>query len=139
MGRFCLLGTPTSRSFNTDASDFYIQNSWKITRNLTVGFGLRYTISTPVKETNGFGVVTDISTEQYLKNREAGAAMGVPYTQPLTLVLAGGNGKGYLYNWDKNNFQPRISVAYSSSGLAAASGTPCSAITANRSSEAALR
>jgi Carboxypeptidase regulatory-like domain len=109
-------GTPTSRSFNTNAYDFYIQDSWKITRNLTVGFGLRYTVSTPVKETNGFGVVTDISTEQYLKNREAGAAIGVPFTQPLTLVLAGGNGKGYLYNWDKNNFQPRISVAYSPSG-----------------------
>jgi len=109
-------GTPTNRSFNTNAYDFYVQDTWKITRNLTVNVGLRYTLSTPVKETNGFGVVTDISTEQYLKNRIAGAFAGTPYTQPLTLKLAGGNGKGYLYDWDKNNFQPRISVAYSPSG-----------------------
>jgi hypothetical protein len=109
-------GTPTSRSFNTNAYDFYVQDSWKITSNLTLNLGLRYGLSTPVKETNGFGVVTDISTEQYLKNRIAGAAEGIPYTQPLTLQLAGGNGKGYLYNWDKNNFQPRISIAYSPSG-----------------------
>jgi hypothetical protein len=109
-------GTPTSRTFKTNAYDFYLQDSWKLTRNLTVNVGLRYTLSTPVKEANGFGVVTDISTEQYLKNREAGAFNGIPYTQPLTLELAGGNGKGYLYNWDKNNFQPRISIAYAPSG-----------------------
>lgn len=109
-------GTPTNRSFNTNSYDGYVQDSWKITRNLTVNLGLRYTISTPVKETNGFGVVTDISTEQYLKNRIAGAENGIPYTQPLTLQLAGGNGKGYLYNYDKNNFQPRVSVAYSPGG-----------------------
>jgi len=109
-------GTPTNRSFNTNAYDFYVQDTWKITRNLTVNVGLRYTLSTPVKETNGFGVVTDISTEEFLKRRIASAFNGVPYTQPLTLKLAGGNGKGYLYDWDKNNFQPRISVAYSPSG-----------------------
>jgi hypothetical protein len=109
-------GTPTSRSFATNAYDFYAQDSWKLTRNLTVNLGLRYTISTPVKETNGFGVVTDISTEQYLQNRIAGANQGTPYVQPLTLLLAGGNGKGYLYNWDKNNFQPRVSIAYSPGG-----------------------
>ena len=109
-------GTPTSRSFATNAYDGYVQDSWKVTRNLTVNVGLRYTISTPVKETNGFGVVTNISTEQYLKNRIASADMGIPYTQPLVLDLAGGNGKGNLYNYDKNNFQPRISVAYSPGG-----------------------
>lgn len=109
-------GTPTNRSFDTNAYDAYVQDSWKITRNLTLNVGLRYTISTPVKETNGFGVVTDISTEEFLKRRIASAETGVPYVQPLTLQLAGGNGKGYLYNWDKNNFQPRISVAYSPSG-----------------------
>jgi hypothetical protein len=106
-------GTATNRSFATNSYDAYVQDSWKVTRNLTVNLGLRYTISSPVKETNGYGVVTDISTEQYLKNRIASANEGIPYIQPLTLLLAGGNGKGYLYNWDKNNVQPRVSVAYS--------------------------
>ena len=106
-------GTPTSRSFTTNAYDFYVQDSWKIRRNVTLTVGLRYTISTPVSETHGFGVVTDISTDEYLKRRIASAEQGVPYVQPLTLVLAGGNGKGSLYNYDKNNFQPRISVAWS--------------------------
>src|SRR6266568_8658049 len=106
-------GTPTNRTFATNAYDFYVQDSWKIRRSLTLNLGLRYGIASPVKETRGFGVVTDISTEEYLRRRIAGAAAGTPYIQPLTLVLAGGNGKGPLYNWDKNNFQPRISLAWS--------------------------
>lgn len=109
-------GTPTHRSFATNAYDFYVQDSWKLRPSLTLNVGLRYTISSPVHETNGFGVVTDISTEEFLKRRIAGANSGTPYIQPLTLLLAGGNGKGYLYNWDKNNFQPRASVAWSPSG-----------------------
>jgi len=108
-------GTPTSRTFATNAYDFYVQDSWKIRRSLTLNLGLRYTLSSPVNETHGFGVVTDISTDEYLRRRIASANNGVPYTQPLTLVLAGGNGKGPLYNWDKNNFQPRISLAWSPS------------------------
>ncbi len=109
-------GTPTNRTFATNAYDFYVQDSWKLRPSLTLNVGLRYTISSPVHETHGFGVVTDISTEEFLRRRIAGALAGTPYVQPLTLVLAGGNGKGYLYNWDKNNFQPRISVAWSPSG-----------------------
>src|SRR5256885_13934130 len=109
-------GTPTNRSFATNAYDFYVQDSWKLRPSLTLNVGLRYTISSPVQETNGFGVVTDLSTEEFLKRRIAGANSGTPYIQPLTLILAGANGKGNLYNWDKNNFQPRISVAWSPSG-----------------------
>src|SRR5262249_7661284 len=109
-------GTPTSRKFNTNGYDFYVQDSWKLRPNLTLNFGVRYSLSTPVSETQGFGVVTDVSTEEYLKRRIAEANSGTPYIQPLTLVLAGGNGKGYLYDWDKNNFQPRVSIAWSPSG-----------------------
>ena len=106
-------GTPTNRTFATNAYDFYVQDSWKVRRSLTLNLGLRYGISTPVHETNGFGVVTDISTEEFLRRRIASANNGVPYITPLTLLLAGGNGKGPLYNSDKNNFQPRISLAWS--------------------------
>jgi carboxypeptidase family protein len=109
-------GTPTNRSFATNAYDFYVQDSWKLRPSLTLNVGLRYTISSPVSETHGFGVVTDIPTDEFLRRRIAGANSGTPYIQPLTLLLAGGNGKGNLYNWDKNNFQPRISVAWSPSG-----------------------
>jgi len=56
-----------------------------------------------------FGVVTDISTEEFLKRRIASAFNGVPIPSRY-LKLAAERQGFYLYDWDKNNFQPRISV-----------------------------
>ncbi|HEX7294381.1 MAG TPA: TonB-dependent receptor, partial [Pyrinomonadaceae bacterium] len=47
------LGTSTDRTFATQEYDGYVQDSWKMTPNLTFTFGLRYTLSRPVYETNG--------------------------------------------------------------------------------------
>lgn len=112
-GTLLASGTPTERTFATEEYDFYVQDSWKIRPNLTLNVGLRYGLSRPVYEKGGFGVVTDISGAEYLRRRIKGAAAGTPYTALLSLDKAGGTGKGPLYNWDKNNFQPRVSVAWS--------------------------
>ena len=106
-------GSATDRRFNTKEYDFYAQDSWKIRRDLTITLGLRYGISQPVNESKGFGVVTDIPTATYLQRRIDAGLQGNNYAPPLTLNLAGGNGKGSLYNWDKNNFQPRVAAAWS--------------------------
>ncbi|MBI3483869.1 MAG: TonB-dependent receptor, partial [Acidobacteria bacterium] len=106
-------GTATDRRFNTREYDFYAQDSWKIRRDLTITLGLRYGLSQPVYESKGFGVVTDISGADYLQRRIDAGLLGNNYAPPLTLSLAGGSGKGSLYNWDKNNFQPRVAAAWS--------------------------
>src|SRR5207237_5322056 len=42
------------------------------------------------------------------------AAQGTALTTPLVLDLSGSaNGKSSMYPWDKNNFQPRVAVAWS--------------------------
>jgi hypothetical protein len=106
-------GLPTHRIMATREYDWYFQDSWKVMPTLTLTYGLRYNLSQPVFEKQGFGVVTDISGSEYLARRAAGAAAGTPFTQPLQLTLAGGDGKGSLYTWDKNNLQPRVSAAWS--------------------------
>jgi len=106
-------GSPTDRRFNTREYDFYAQDSWKVRRDLTLTLGLRYGLSQPVNESKGFGVVTDISGADYLQRRIDAGLLGNNFAPPLTLSLAGGNGKGPLYNWDKNNFQPRVAAAWS--------------------------
>ena len=45
---------------------------------------------------------------EYLQRRIEAASRGVNYTDPIRVDL----GKRF-YNWDKNNFQPRVSVAWS--------------------------
>ena len=109
-------GTPSVREFATKEYDVYGQDSWKITPNLTLTYGLRYTISEPVTETQGFEVKTDLSLSEVFRLRQEAAARGENFAQPLTLVLSGkANNAGPLYNYDKNNFQPRIAAAWSPS------------------------
>lgn len=107
-------GTPSEREFATEEYDFYGQDIWKIKPNLTLTFGLRYGISRPVYETSGFEAKPDIPLSEFFRRRVEGAARGVPYNDPISIVLSGPvNGASPLYNWDKNNFQPRIAVAWS--------------------------
>jgi len=110
------VGTPSERTFKTQEYDVYGQDSWKIRPHLTLTYGLRYTISRPVYEANGFEVRTDISLSEVFRRRQEAAARGEDYVTPLTLVLSGpANHAAPLYNYDKNNFQPRVAVAWSPS------------------------
>ncbi|MGI8641169.1 MAG: carboxypeptidase regulatory-like domain-containing protein [Pyrinomonadaceae bacterium] len=107
-------GTPAERDFRSQEYDFYIQDIWKFSANLTITAGLRYGLSRPVYEANGYEVKPNINLSEYFESRAAGAANGTPYNQPIVLDFSGtANGKSPLYKWDKNNFQPRFAVAWS--------------------------
>lgn len=107
-------GTPVIREFATEEYDWYVQDIWKVKPNLTLTLGLRYGLSRPVYETQGYQTAPNIPLQEYFQRRIDAAAQGTNYTDPLTIELAGPvNGGKNFYNWDKNNFQPRIAVAWS--------------------------
>lgn len=107
-------GIPSEREFATEEYDFYAQDVWKMRTNLTMTYGLRYGISRPVYETNGFEAKPDISLSEFFRRRLRGAESGVPYNDPVSVKLSGpANGGEPLYDWDKNNWQPRIGIAWS--------------------------
>jgi hypothetical protein len=107
-------GSSADRDFRADEYDVYGQDVWKVSPSLTVTYGLRYSISTPIWENNGFETTTSIPLTTYFERRLAGAAAGKPYNELISIQLSGKkNGAPPLYNWDKNNFQPRIAVAWS--------------------------
>ena len=107
-------GIPQQREFRGEEYDFYIQDVWKLARNLTITAGLRYDLSRPIYETGGYEVKPNIALSEYFERRAAGAANGAPYNQPIVLDYSGtANGKSPLYKWDKNDFQPRFAVAWS--------------------------
>jgi hypothetical protein len=101
-------GSPTVRNFATQSYDGYFQDTWKMRYNLTLTAGLRYSLSKPVYEKQGFMTVPNIALGDYLQQRIDNAAKGINFTTPIVV-----NKADHLYNWDKNDFQPRVAVAWS--------------------------
>jgi hypothetical protein len=106
-------GAPVLRNFATEEYDVYMQDSWKVRDNITLNLGLRYGLSRPVYEQNGFQTRPSIPLAEYLARRDAAARKGQNYDEAITVNLAGPKyDKPGFYDLDKNNFQPRVSVAW---------------------------
>lgn len=113
-GRPLADGVPVVRKFATEEYDVYFQDQWKASQNLTITAGLRYGLSRPVYERQGYQSKPEVSLQEYLDRRIAAANQGQNSTEPLVVNLAGpANNAENAYPWDKNNFQPRIAVAWS--------------------------
>jgi hypothetical protein len=115
-GEVLNVGEPVRRRFGADEYEFYGQDSWRIRPNLTLNFGLRYGLYSPPFETNGNQVAPDIRLGDWFDQRGVNAANGIPSNaiDPVSFDLSGpvNGGRGF-YDWDKNNFAPRFSFAYS--------------------------
>jgi len=107
-------GVPTSRNFATQAYEGYVQDVWKVRPSLTLTVGLRYSLERPVYETQGFQVQPTLSLSDYFQKRLDAAKLGNNFSDPIVLDKSGpANGGKPMYNWDKNNFQPRVALAWS--------------------------
>jgi hypothetical protein len=110
------LGTPVKRHWGTDSFEFYAQDSFRVKPNLTLNFGLRYSLETPPWETNGTQVAPAFSMGQWFKDRGQRMLLGQgsDLDPTVSFDLAGAaNGKKGYYGIDKNNFGPHVSFAYS--------------------------
>jgi hypothetical protein len=118
-GNLLPVGEPVSRKYASDEYEFYVQDSWQIASNVTITAGLRYGLYSPPYEVNGLQVAPTVSMGEKFAARAAGMLNGVPANQSpmVTFDLAGpkNGGKGY-YEWDKNNFAPRVAVAWTPHG-----------------------
>jgi hypothetical protein len=109
-------GTPLNRRFAADSYEMYAQDSWKIKPNLTVTYGLRYSLFSPPWETNGLQVSPSVNLTDWFSERGTNAANGIGSSGApnLNFSFSGpANGKPGFYNWDKKDFGPRVAVAYS--------------------------
>jgi hypothetical protein len=113
-GTILAAGAPTIRDFATQAYDEYVQDSWKVRQNLTLTMGLRYSLERPVYETHGFQVQPSVPLGKYFAERVAAGKAGTNFVDPIVIDRSGpANGGKPMYNWDKNNFQPRVALAWS--------------------------
>jgi len=110
-------GAPLPRKFATDSYEFYAQDSWKVKSNLTIIYGLRYSLFSPPWETGGLEVTPTMSLGSWFNVRGQHQSQGIgAWADPtVSFNLAGpaNGGKPGFYNWDYKNFGPRIGVAWS--------------------------
>jgi len=114
-------GAPVQRHFAEDGWEFYGQDSWKVKPNLTVTFGLRYSLFSPPWETNGLQVSPSVNLSDWFNQRAIDMENGIPSNQdPLISYSLGGpsnpGGKPGLWSWDYKDFGPRLAVAWSPKG-----------------------
>ena len=114
-------GTPQQRSFIEHTYAGYIGDAWRVSRELTINFGLRYENFRPPYEANGLQVDTTVPLDQYLAQRNGLQSLGVPANQmsdfTLSYALNGPvNGKPSWWSPDNANFAPRFGLAYAPYG-----------------------
>ena len=107
-------GVPLAKRFVANEFEYYLQDSWRATPNLTLTFGLRHTLLQTPHETTGQQIAPTIDTNTWYMQRGASAGQGQIYEPDLEFSPSGPyyNKPGY---WPKNrhDFAPRVAFAYS--------------------------
>jgi hypothetical protein len=97
--------------------EFYAQDSWRVRSNLTLDYGVRYSLYPPVQDAND--VLTNFDPSRYDPARApqltATGSVVVGTGDPLNGIVIGGqnspHGRG-IYPTDTNNVQPRAGVSW---------------------------
>lgn len=111
-------GAGVGRQFNAEEYEFYVQDTWRMTRALSLTYGLRYSLMPPVYEANGVQTVSRQPLSNWFADRVGLAGQGAPQflSTPVEYVLKEQQGGRDLYPYHKKNFAPRLSLAYSPQG-----------------------
>ena len=107
-------GAFIDRDFKNNELEYYVQDSWRVTPNLNIVFGLRHSLLQTPYEVNGQQVQPNIEMHQWFETRAQQAELGNSVQPPFSFVPSGQARGGRPY-WpmNKNNLAPRFAIAYS--------------------------
>lgn len=125
-------GVPVQRKYGLNWYEFYGQDSWRVKPNLTITYGLRWSLFPPPWEVNGFQAsptcvpdpsinpggcpswAYNLGTEFTHNSQVMHQGIGYDATPLVSFILGGpGNPGPGFYHFEKSDFSPRISFAYS--------------------------
>lgn len=107
-------GDLVTRHFRNYEGEMYVQDRWSATPDLTVTFGLRYSLLQPPYESSGNQVAPTVDMHTWFTNRWQSMYQGNVVQPDLTFNLSGkANGGQPYWAWNYKNLAPRFAVAYS--------------------------
>jgi hypothetical protein len=109
-------GVPVKRHYALNWYEFYAQDSWRMKPNVTLTYGVRWSLFPAPYETNGLQVASTFSLGKQFDINVKNMKQGLGYTsEPSITFIPGGpaNHGPSFYDLSKSNFAPRISIAYS--------------------------
>ncbi len=111
-------GNPVLRDFASEEYEMYLQDTWKVSRGLTITAGLRYSLMPPFYEANGQQVSPNVRIGDWFDLRGGLAEQGKSQMEAgrISFIPSGGPGGRPLYDFHKKNFAPRLALAYSPQG-----------------------
>ncbi len=110
-------GAPVSRNFRNQEYEFYVQDTWRLSRSVTMTAGLRWSLMPPINEANGQQVSPNIPIGDWFDMRGGLAQQGRSQMEAGRIsFIPRDQGGRPLYPYHKDNFAPRISLAYSPQG-----------------------
>jgi hypothetical protein len=119
-------GTGSIRQYRYYQYEAYLGDTWKVTPNLTLSYGVNYQFYSVPYEVNGNesianmvnpdGSTSPLEFDKYLADRiqQSSASISGPAAVPLIQYIPGGkaNGQRSYYSPDYTNFAPRVAFAY---------------------------
>lgn len=109
-------GTGSIRHYRYYESELYFGDTWRVTPNLALSYGIRYQWYSVPYETNGLESIQNFTFDEYLNKRIAQSSAGLSgiASLPLNTYTLGGkaNHAPGLYDPSYKNFAPRVSFAY---------------------------
>ncbi len=113
-GNFLPAGALVPRHFQSWEGEMYLQDKWRVQPNLTVTFGLRYSLLQPPYENRGNEVAPTISLHDWFNRRGQDMLQGITTQPDITFDLSGKANHGKpIWNWDYRNLAPRLAIAFS--------------------------
>ncbi|MGH9674692.1 MAG: hypothetical protein ACRD44_16050, partial [Bryobacteraceae bacterium] len=112
------VGAPLARDFKNEEYEMYVQDSWKMTRNLTLTAGLRWSLMPPPYEANGVQLSADQPLGEWFNKRGALADAGRSQLEAgvISFVRLDSPQGRAMYPYHKKNFAPRLGLAWSPGG-----------------------
>jgi hypothetical protein len=106
-------GVVPTHTFKNFEQEYYVQDQWKATPQLTLTFGLRYVYLGAPYEKDGQQIAPTIPLNTFLDNRANAAAAGSAYDDRVSFRASGSpNHQPNFWTPQSLNFAPRFAFAY---------------------------